>query len=373
MSRHRSGAVQRRSKQVSAYNLLLPLVLGAAGCGGTARSEQEARPVAARVVTPVRETLRTEASYLGTLTSTQEATVVARTAGTLAELTHREGEEVREGELLAVVAAPENAARIQRAASDAHRLRTEADHACSDLERDRRLVESGALPEARLAQSEARCTAARSGLSAASAGVVELRRVDDKRRERAPFDGVVLDWLAEPGENLVPGRPILRVGGTSMEVRVAVVEQDLRRGVRVGAPVRLELADGRTVDARVSSMAPASRGPAHTVEVTVALSPEQTEGLPHGSSADVLFVLAEAADALTLPLEAIRGEDGNHRVYVVDDGVARQKDVRVVLESDGRAAVEGPLEESSQVIAGEVAGLVDGLPVYAVAQSVEKP
>lgn len=360
-------AFARPIKSVSAY-VLVALLSGAVACGGgETASDAGPRPVAVRVVTPAVETLREEAHYVGELGSEVEVTVVARLAATVDRLPREEGERVERGDLVAALSAPEQSARQQRAAAELTRAREESELACERHRTNEQLHARGALATLARDESETRCESSEGAVQAARSGLWELSALGSKRRERSPVNGRVLAWLAQPGEHVVPGRPILKLGSEAREVRVRVVEADLRRGIRVGTEAHLVMADGSERVAAVSELSPASRGPAHTLEVTIALeeAPEVT-ALPHGSSVDVAFVLAEAEGALTVPVEALHREGEQAAVYVVDDRIAWRRSVRELVRAGGRVAIEGAVEPEDAVVVGEVVGLADGAPVYPV-------
>ena len=364
-------AFARAHKSVSTYMraLLMVSLVSLAACGGGDEMMEDTgpRPVAVRVVTPAVETLRDEAHYVGELGSETEITVVARLAGTVERLPKREGERVERGDLVVATDAPEQTARQRRAAAELDRAREESELACEQHVTNERLHARGALATLTRDQSETRCESSEGAVEAARSGLWELRAMGDKRRERSPIDGSVLAWLVQPGEHVVPGRPMLQLGSEAREVRVRIVEADMRRGIGVGTEARLVMADGSGRTASVTELSPASRGPAHTVEVTLALGDDpEIAALPHGSSVDVAFVLGQAQGALTVPVQAVQREREGRAVYVVDDRVARRRAIRELLQADGRVAIDGAVEPNDSVIVGDVVGLSDGTPVYPV-------
>lgn len=345
--------------------ILVLALLG--GCGaGEADTEQAPAPLAVHTLSPTRGTLRETADYVGTTRARQRAQVRARIAGTLVSLPRAEGEPVTKGERLATLAAPEQQARVSQAGSEVARVRADADHACTTYDTDRELHERGVLTRAQLDASRTACDRARAALGSARAQRHQVGDVHRKRLETAPFDGRVLEWLAEPGEHVMPGQPLLLVGGDAMEVRVDVVERDLRRGIAQGTPALVVLANGREVTTEVGQLAATSHGPAHAVEVVLPLPPEATAGLAHGSSADVRFVLRERTDAWIVPEEAVQSANGGAQIFRVSDGRAEALPVELLLRADGRIALEGDLGAEDRVVIGAPQGLAGGTHVYPV-------
>lgn len=71
------------------------------------------------------------------------------------------------------------------------------------------------------------------------------------------------------------------------------------------------------------------------------------------------------AEGLLLPAGAVRTEDGEAFVYVVEEGRARKRPVRLLAQEGGRAAVAG-LEAGEAVVYPVPEGLEDGDPVEVV-------
>lgn len=153
------------------------------------------------------------------------------------------------------------------------------------LQRTRRLRQTGVVPQAQLDDAEAQAARARSEresleqrLAAQKSGAraSELRqakaRADAARAAlaaeeaklacsvlRAPAGGVVLDTTAEPGEVLAAGTPVVILGETRRPyVDVFVAQQDLA-GVRVGAAATVRVDSAReTFRGTVSDVARAT-------------------------------------------------------------------------------------------------------------------
>jgi RND family efflux transporter MFP subunit len=154
------------------------------------------------------------------------------------------GSEVKKGELLAELSAPEMAAQIAEAeskvqAAEAERLQAEAQLAAAQAsyERLRKASETpGAIAENELIQAEKQVEAAKSLVSAraqatraAQAAVGTLEDLEAYLKITAPFDGVVTDRLVHPGALVgPPADPVLLVIQQVSRLRlvVAVPEED---------------------------------------------------------------------------------------------------------------------------------------------------
>jgi len=190
-------------------------------------------------------------------------------AGTLASVSVREGDEVRRGQILATVdslplvlkAAELDAALSELAAGVAAR---EAEHRVlaethKGIEREtarlRALVKDGAAPSRSLDESEtlratsaARLSASKAAIASTKARGAVLRAQQATLRDQiarcrlvAPAGGTVLTRFRGEGEAAVPGRPVVEIGRTDTMWAEFFVPQTMLSSVRLGQPLRLRL------------------------------------------------------------------------------------------------------------------------------------
>jgi RND family efflux transporter MFP subunit len=82
--------------------------------------------------------------------------------------------------------------------------------------------------------------------------------------------------------------------------------------------------------------------------------------LPPGAFVQIDFIGREFVDAFELPEEALVGQD---KVYVVEEGRARERLITVLQRAPGRIWVSGALMTGDKVIATRLPGIGDGLKV----------
>ncbi|MGM0575207.1 MAG: efflux RND transporter periplasmic adaptor subunit [Myxococcota bacterium] len=329
-----------------------------------ARPAADPRPQAVRVVEVERGSLRETLAYVGTVRPEREVRVLARVAGTLESLPVDEGRRVARGDRLARISAPDLEAREAAAAADLRRARAERDYQCERHATDRRLAEDGVLERERLDLSQKACHSSREAARAAWARLEEVRAITERALEHAPAAGTVLEWIAEPGEHVAPGRPLLLLALDGVEIEAPVVEGDLARGIGPGTAVRIATPSDEQVHGEVARVPPTLEGPARIARVRVRAP--HAGGLRPGTSVGLRFVLTEVPDAVILPLDAISRSPDGDAVFVVEDGTVRRVEVVILASEDGRAALEAPLEDGGRVAVSNLDVLRDGMAVFAV-------
>jgi len=199
-------------------------------------------------------------------------------AGRLQRLYRDEGDTVRAGDTVAVIAQPGLAETIDRqvAQAGAARLRTsevvaaaaDSARAANDLARAERLRASDVISPQQydLIRSTAAAAAARLQAvratpresEAAQAAVAATRAIQDELTLVAPGDGIVLTRYAEAGEVVGAGAPIVSIGLVREPWVRAYVGQPFIARVRVGQHVRVRV-DGyadTTFTGRIAEIAP---------------------------------------------------------------------------------------------------------------------
>ncbi len=332
------------------------VILMAAFLPGCERESTEPKtpPVAVRVA-PVRATpLQRTLDYLGTVAPAREVLLAARIQGTVTSLGAVEGESVAEGRELATMHAPDLEATVAR-------LRADRDYWTRRRDEDVSLAAKGAVPRDQLAASERAATAAAAALAEAEARL-------GWTRERSPFGGTVLEWRVEAGQHVLPGQPLVLVGGADLEVQVPVVAEDVRAGIEVGIPAFLDGSGMEAIATVVEEVAPAATGQGRTFAVTLPVPAEAGADWRPGEPVSVHFVLEESAGGAAVPSRAVAGRGDSRWIFLVEDGVARRWEVATGLEVDGWVSIAPAPPEGALVAVTNLNRLSDGAPVFSVTQ-----
>jgi len=170
----------------------------------------------------------------------------------------------------------------------------------------------------------------------------------------APFDGVVLEVTARPGETVAAGMSlILLADPTALEVRTTVIEEDLPL-VQVGQPVELffDAQPDAAVEGRVARIVPQRvRGENRPLYPVYISMDEAPEGVVSGMTADASITVAQRSDVLRLPRALVRARsDGTAQVTVWANEQEENRTVRVGLRGDVYIEILEGLREGEQVV-----------------------
>lgn len=332
---------------------IVGLALGAGACGGPAPEARSPRgePRAIAAIEVDGGGVGGVYRAAGTVRALRRAELGTRMMGRIESVRVRAGDRVRAGQVLAT---------FDRAAQAAARRQATAglELAAANLRRIERLYADSAVP---LAQLEA----ARAGFAQAEGQAAAAEAELAYAELAAPFAGIVTARLADPGDLVAPGRPILVIEDEGLREIVVAAPEPIAARLRPGQTVEVEVgADERRVAAQVVAVVPAADPASRTVDIRLGTAERLASNL---TAVAYLPVSGEAA-ALTVPSEALVERGQLTGVYVfAPDSTVRLRWVRLGRRLPGRIEVASGLKPGD-LVAGHAAGVRDGEPALPVRQ-----
>jgi HlyD family secretion protein len=413
LSTNQTGFLGRKRWLMWAAGIALAVVLLA-----SFMSRGDVVPV--RVATVERGTIRSLVSTNGKVEPVQSFEAHAPVGTTVKKLLVSEGQQVKKGQLLAQLDDAEASSQAARAlsqvraaqaetsaaesggnreevltlASQLAKARTARDTSQRNLEALRRLQQNGAASPGEVKQAEDQLAAAEADLKLLQEkqkdrySAPELARVEAQRSEaqsayaasenilrqlniRAPFDGVVYSLPVHQGSYVNPGDLILQEADLSkILVRAFVDEPDVGRLAR-GQPVQLtwDAVPGRTWQGRVNTIPSTVKllGTRNVGETTFVVDNQDLKLLPN-INVGVTIVTAEHPNALTVPREAVRLDDGKTFVFQVVNDELKRRDIQTSISNLTQVEVTGGITDKALLALASTNSkpLQDGLAVKVV-------
>lgn len=334
---------------------LVALALGAASCGrgdsAPAKEEKASVRVRAEAIAPASERARMELS--GELVARDRIDVATKVAGRIVELPVTEGTVVRRGDVLARLDSPELASAVAQSKAAEQAARLNAEMSERQAERFRRLAASEVVTPRDLEMMEVAAAGAKASHEQARAMATMSQQNLDYAVLRAPRDGVVVRRFARAGDLALPGQPVVAMEDPgSLEIRITLpAEAQWPVAPDDSASVTVTLTGDTAYPAVVDRVTPGADR--HTIEAYL-----RADGVraPSGSFVRATLFGAGNDDALRLPAEALVRRGPLTGVFLVQDGRAALRWVR--LAADGR--VTAGIASGSSVILAPPADLEDG-------------
>jgi len=339
------------------------LLLAGVGCARHAEEKRAtAAPVPVRTVTLVEELEPGSVEAIGTLRAAREATIAGKVMGTVTEIRKRAGDSVREGEILLVIDSRDVAGQVVQAEGALAQARAAATLAETNYRRFEQLHQRGAASGLELDQARYQHETALGAVKQAEGAVATASSYSAYARIPAPFNGRVVDRLAEEGDLAAPGRPLMKIEDATRLRLFASLEASRADAAEVGKRVTVRVPElgGRPVPGTITEVSPSADPGTRSILVKIDLEPDPA--LRSGLFGRVRIPVGERS-ALRLPADAVVRRGGLTGAFVVKDGRAVYR--MVTLDDDGsdRLEVLAGLRSGETVVLAPPEGLEIGAAV----------
>ncbi len=306
----------------------------------------------------------------GTIKACQRSRLSASSGGQIAALHVKEGDHVKQGQVLIELWNLDRKALLAQAKAALVKHRLDIQSVCTssnsdnrEAERLERLSKTQQISQDRvdIASSQAKSNQLRCQAAKAQAqqyqSQIDLHRAQlAQTLLKAPFDGIVAEVTGEIGEYTTPSPPGVQTPPAidlltdDCHYLSAPIDEVDAAHIATGLPakVTLDAFRGETFSGKVTRIAPYVEDKAkqaRTVEIEVAFDTEHK--LLAGYSADVQVVLDKKTDVLRIPTEAIM-EDGV--VWVVEDDIVVEKNIKIGIGNWQHSQVVEGLQAGDKVI-----------------------
>lgn len=293
----------------------------------------------------------------GVVEAVQQADLSAQTAGRVTAVAVDVDRYVQRGDVLVRLTAVEQQAGANTAQAQLRAAQAAASEADANYRRFAALAGGQYVSRAQVEQARAARDSAAAARDAARAQLAQAAQQAAYTVVRAPFAGIVSARRVEPGESVAPGQPLVSLyapGALRIEVQVPQSDAEAIRSV---GRARIELADGRSLDAAQVVVYPAADPLTHSTAVRVVL-PEVAPAPTPGVTAKVVFPIARTdASTVAVPEGALvqRGELSG--VYVIDGNRIALRQLRLGARNGGRVEVLAGLRGGETIAADPVAAV----------------
>lgn len=355
------------SARGSLARVALLLALPALACSGG--EQAAAPPAAAEPASPAEASTEVTTALVqrgpilprvtapGSLFPKRESQIGAEVTGRLERVFVSVGDRVEEGQPLFQIDPASYDAALAQAEAGLRLARAQRRQNETDLARMRLLLERDFAPKQQVDKLATALEVARAQERQASEAVEMARLLRSRTLVRAPFAGSVAQRLADEGTTALaqPQTVVLVLQETAtLEARVAIPEAQLslvHPGDKATLHVQgIEAPIETDVFAVADSIDPTTR--TYLVRMLV---PNETRALKAGVFARVEIVARSLSDAVVVPRDAVRTEDGESRVYTIENGIVVAVPVRLGVVTEDAVQVLSGVEPGDEIITGESA------------------
>jgi RND family efflux transporter MFP subunit len=392
--------MRKRSLLILAGVLLAGLFVFFRFSGKSAKAEtavdSSVQPVAVALVK--RGLIASSLTLSGAFRPYQQVDVHAKVAGYIRQIYVDVGDQVKAGQVLAILEVPELSAEVAGAKADIRRSEEAVHRAESEIQRaqstysayhsgytrlkqasesrpgliaEQELDDSMAKDresEAQVASTRASLAESQSQLAVAHATLDRLSALESYSHITAPFAGVVTKRYADTGALIQAGTssntqsmPVVQLAEWSRLRLVVPVPESAVPQIHLGSVVQVRVAAlNRTFAGRVARFADALDPQTRTMETEIDV--ENHNGtLVDGMYAETSVILSQRNGVLTVPVQAVQRDGSGAAVWRVDpDRRIEERSVKLGEEGNERVEILSGLEENDQVVIGNRSALRPG-------------
>jgi RND family efflux transporter MFP subunit len=299
----------------------------------------------------------------GSLSPLLHTTVKAQVAGEVLEVTVREGQTVKKGDVLVRIDTRNLKAQLEAAQAALEKAKADLSLARINLDNNAVMLEKKFISQNTFDTVESSYQVALANVKAAEAELSLARIALQYATVTAPFDGTISGRMVNPGGKVEIGSDLMAlVDLTHLELQAPAPSHEVP-SVRIGQIARFRV-DGfgeRVFEGHVERINPMTDTGSRSIMLY--LSVDNPDGvLKGGMFAQGSLILDESGPVPAVPLTALHDDAGSPYVFAIEDGRTVRRRVELGLRSPEQNLVEirSGLKAGDRVVAVHLPKLVHG-------------
>ena len=322
------------------------------------------------VIRPTSGPSENEIVLPGNLVAFNEASIFARTNGYLKSWSADIGTKVKEGQVLALIEAPDVDAQLRQATGTLAQARANLDIANLNFDRQKDLLSKKVNSQQDYDQARTNLDAQKAAVQASEANVQNLKVMQGFENIVAPFDGIVTRRNTDVGALISAsngGQELFRVARTDI-LRVNVyVPQAYAAFVQEGSMAYLEMAEfpGEKIQGKVAHIAGGLDATMRTLQTEIDVDNKDGRLFP-GAFANVHLFLPLKKSPTVIPVNALIFRSAGSQVAIVDgQGVVHLKNVTIGQDYGTSLEITDGVTKADSIVINPSDSLADGAKVQA--------
>lgn len=392
----------KKVKKIVIYAVLVVAVIGCATVGKSKlfSAKEEVTTSAAVSKTSVEvQTAKSEEknsgdTYKATLEAYQQGIITSKTSAKVLSVSIENGQYVNAGDTIATLDDQDIQNSIKSAQSQLQiyeqqlnsaqvsleKLQINLDDAKTNYDRQKALFDASAISQKDFETAEKTLNIAQadynSGIAAietAKASIaaqnVTIENYQDNLENtviKAPISGVISEKSLNIGQMVSQGSALAKINDISSVYATIQVPQEKINSIKIGqaATVTVEGSD-QTINGTVKNIDLAADSTTRVFNCKIAID-NSNKSLYPGVFAKVDLINNEKIEIITVPINALVGDEGNYSVFINDNGVARKQSVTIGETDANSVEITSGIEDGDQIICSNTSTLIDGNEVEAV-------
>ena len=302
--------------------------------------------------------------FSGSLAPVVQTAVKSKVPGEVVRVLVREGEAVKDGQLLAQIDVSDLQSRVDAQVAGLEEAKARLTIAEKNRINGQQLLRQKFISQNAFDTTESTFDASAASVRSQEAQLRIARKALDDAAVRAPFAGIIATRTVHPGEKIgIDHQLFTLVDLVRMEIEAPAPASEVP-SVKVGQAATFTV-DGfeRPFEGRVERINPTAQPGSRAINLY--LSVDNRDGkLRGGMFAKGQIVLDRTQPGAVIPATAIREESGQPYVFTIENGKIARRPIKVgaTQQQEGMVEVLSGLEKGMNVVAARVSGLKAGAP-----------
>jgi RND family efflux transporter MFP subunit len=354
--RHRSAGSMKKKTNLLLFVLCVFLLLVKSGFAAeenkAAAKEKEQPQGPPPALVEVAQITHGEAEpmveFVGTVYYARKSDVAAEVEGVVEQVFFEEGYRVKKGEPLVSLGSDILDTVISATRADYELVLVELEQAQKELNRREPLYREGSVSESAYDEYFFKSKMLQSRSLSLKASLDRLLLEKEKKKIRAPFDGIVVQKNAEKGEWIDDGGMVAVIADDSVVDVEVNVPAEMLKYLEPGKELTVQ-SENEKLTGQFLSFVPKGDVATRTFDVKIRL--QNAAGLIEGMEARALIPAAAKSEGLKAPRDALLDKFGQNVVWLVKDSAAKMVPVQVTGYDGMYVGIAGPgLENGDTVV-----------------------
>lgn len=363
--------VQKRDMLFGTGVLILLISVFLSSEEKTRGAEIQPQPkIPVRAAKVIRQDVENTISVVGTVRPVETVAIKSRLDSQIMQVNFKDGDDVTEGQILFVLDDRLLKAQLQQLTADLKRNEAELERATRQLERDAKLSKDGFTSQALFDTAKSTYEAARANLNSTKANMENIKTQLDFTVIKAPISGRVGSINITQGNTVKANDTIPLVTINQMhpiQVKIPIPQryyQSLQAAMKKGDVFVTALdSTGAILDkGKILYKENAIDEDTRTLSVQAVFENKHDQLWP-GMFVDTVVVLGVMQQVLTVPLVSVRTGQNSSHIFVVREGKAFLKPVKILYHHQDLAVIEGDVNPGEMVVTDGFLSLKDNIPV----------
>lgn len=326
-------------------------------------------------------------SCFGTVKALNQVDIYAKISGRVEQLLIKDGQEVKNGDILAILEHSSIQAQIEQSEAGLNTAKAQSKQAeinlenlFKELQRIIELSKQGAVSVSRKEQIETQYNASLAQKEAIEAQIKQMEAIlkqtninKDEAYIRASISGIISQRYTNIGNMVTPMQPVFTIIQIdTVKITTTIPETILSRvkNGETGSLITVDAYPNKIFNGIVSYVAPAVDSRSRNIDIEIELE-NKDKLLKPGMFSRIELILDRKKNIIAIPKDLIiydmSGTDfKGYAVYILQDNVAKKKNVRVGIYSRGLVEIKEGLSEGNKIITAVGPHIYDGCKVEIV-------